>query len=89
MRFHPRACSEPLPHRFVAQIASATEASANKPTMAAFSTGESSVQHLFVKATHLLRTKKITNPTTTTAPMIPTISSQLIDGSFSKLAMME
>ncbi|MCK5593012.1 hypothetical protein KAI31_02830, partial [Candidatus Bathyarchaeota archaeon] len=37
-----------------------------------------SVQRLFVKATHLLRTKKITSPTTTTAPIIPPISGQLI-----------
>ena len=89
MQFHRQVYPGPLPRRLVAQIASATEASANKPTMAAFSTGESSVQHLFVKATHLLRTKKITSPTTTTAPIIPTISGQLIDGFSSKLAVME
>jgi len=47
-----------------------------------------SVQRLFVKATHLLRTKKITSPTTTTAPIIPAISGQLIDGFSSKLAVM-
>ena len=48
-----------------------------------------SVQRLFVKATHLLRTKKITSPTTTTAPIIPKISGQLIDGFSSKLAVTE
>ena len=42
-----------------------------------------------VKATHLLRTKKTTSATTTTAPMIPPISGQFIVDFSSKLAVME
>ena len=49
-----------------------------------------SVQRPFVRATHLLRTKKITSATTTTAPIIPAISSQLSDdGICTKLAVTE